>query len=120
MDPTQAVQTLSTTHWGAILVIMAFSLGSVIYMLLRAIRGLHKENQDLAQSRVDGLNEMHASAQAMVRESIDAVNEVQGTLREMTKKICKLEDLLDGDGGLKEKVDCRLCPARSMNTGRRG
>jgi uncharacterized protein HemX len=115
MDPSQAVQTLSTTAWGAILVIMAVTLGSVIYMLLRAIRALHKENQDLAANRVSDLNELHDRAQAMARESLEAVKEFVVTIRDLKTKVCKLEEAVDR---LKEKVDCRLCPARPRNTDR--
>jgi hypothetical protein len=119
MDPTQAVQTLSTTTWGAILVIMAVALCSVIYMLLRAVRALHKENQDLAQSRVTDLNELHDQAQQMARESLEAVKEFVVAIADLKNKVCRLEGTIDGDGGLKEKVDCRLCPARHRDTGRR-
>lgn len=119
MDPTQAVQTLSTTTWGAILVIMAVAFCSVIYMLLRAVRGLHKENQDLAQSRVTDLTGLHEKSQAMARESLEAVKEFITAIKDLKHKVCRLEDCIDGDGGLKEKVDCRLCPARHRDTGRR-
>lgn len=119
MDPTQAIQTLSTTAWGAILIIMAFAFCSVIYMLLRAIRALHKENQDLAQSRVTDLNELHEKARDMARESLDAVREFITAIKDLKHKVCRLEECIVGKSGLKEKVDCRLCPARHHDTGRR-
>ena len=117
MDPSGAVRTLSTTEWGALFIIMAFVCVTTIVLLLKAIRAMHQENQNLAGMRVQDLQEVHSQSQEMAQKSLDALNEASVVIRDLNNKVCKLEDAITGENGLKSKVDCRLCPAKAQAGG---
>jgi len=108
--PTEAVNTLSDTAWGAILILTVFVMGSFLTYLMLQVRTLNRELVKVADKRTEDARSMYEQAQALARESLTVVEKATHTTEGLGYKINEVTRALS----------CRECPARARFGGEGG
>jgi predicted PurR-regulated permease PerM len=92
--PTEAVNALSDTQWGAILVLAVFVMCSFITYLMLQTRSLNRTIKEISDQRTDDAKEMYEGAQKMARESLETVNKATLAIENLGGKISELTTVI--------------------------
>jgi hypothetical protein len=110
--PQEVTQTLSSTHWGAVLLLTVFVMGAWITYLAYMLRSLNKEVVDGANRRIEDSQEDRKRAEALLERAVTALNQASSTLATVQDKVCDHSDKVDAlvreTDKLKERV--AQCP----------
>jgi predicted Holliday junction resolvase-like endonuclease len=92
--PTEAVNTLSDTAWGAIWIITVVVMGSVIASLSFYIRSLNRTIVSISNDRTNDAKEMYESSQKLTRESLMTVDKACRAIDDLGGKITNVESAI--------------------------
>lgn len=88
--PTEVVNTLSDTAWGAILILTVVVMSGFITYLMIQSRTQNKTIKEISDQRTDDAKEMYAQAQKLARESLDTVNKACEATKDLGRKVSEL------------------------------
>ena len=110
--PTEVTQALTSTHWGAVLLLTVFVMGSWITYLAYMLRILNKqiaEDGKVSKQEVQG---DRARAEALLERAVTALTQANLTIQAIQAKVCehgrKVDRLADVSDQLKDKI--AQCP----------
>ncbi len=86
-----ALNTLSDTAWGAILILMTTMTGSAITYLMLYVRSLNKTILDITDKRTNDAKEMYEASQKLTRESLTTVDKASRTIDLLGVRIVNVE-----------------------------
>ncbi len=92
--PQEAVNTLSDTAWGAILILTVSIMGGFITYLMLYVRSLNRTIVEIGDKRTADAKEMYEGAQKMARESLETVNKACRAIDDLGRKITELTGLI--------------------------
>lgn len=87
--PTEAVNTLSDTAWGAIWIITVVSMGSAITYLTVYIRSLNRMMREIGEKRTQDAKDSATESQKLVRELLEAMNKSVRAVDDLGRKVCE-------------------------------
>ena len=83
--PTEAVNTLSDTAWGAILVMMAFMMGSAIIYLTLYVRSLNRTVLEVSEKRTKDAKDFGELTRSLEREALTATNAAREAVKDLQR-----------------------------------
>jgi len=117
--PPEVTETLSSTHWGAILLLTVFVMGSWIVYLAYMTRTLNKQMVDTAHKRTDDAIQDRERAETLLERAVTALTQASSTMETLKTKVCdqsrKIDKLDETVDQLRDKV--AQCPTRGGGNG---
>lgn len=92
--PTQAVNTLSDTAWGAIWVITVACMGTVITTLSLYVRSLNRTILEITDKRTNDAKEMYEASLKLTRESLTTVDKACKSINDLGAKMQNVENAI--------------------------
>jgi uncharacterized protein HemX len=88
--PTEAVNTLSTTTWGAILVLTVSVMMGVIVYLARLVRTLNVQQMQLANARTEDAKQAADKSNEVLDRAVQALVQATSALDTLKSKVCEM------------------------------
>lgn len=83
--PTEAVNTLSDTAWGAIIVMMAFMMGSAIIYLTLYVRSLNRTVLEVSEKRTKDAKDFGEQTRSSERGALTATNAAREAVKDLQR-----------------------------------
>jgi hypothetical protein len=91
MDAQPAVDTLSQTAWGAILIISVVLFTAAIAFLVRYVVKLHAQAMQLQDDRREELTKLHTKAQESNMAAFEALQDIGDVAEQLQKAYDRLK-----------------------------
>jgi len=92
--PTEAVRTLSSTEWGALLVLTIAVSSVIVYTLVKYIRQLNQEYATLYDKRLEDVNNLHNKAYESLNKSQDLMAETSQGIEETQRALAEVKRMI--------------------------
>lgn len=83
--PQEAVNALSDTQWGAILLLMAAMMGSAITYLAFYVRSLNRTILEISEKRTQDAKDFGKQAQGLEREALQATGAATAAVKDLQR-----------------------------------